>query len=316
MTNLLKLAAIAATVTAATAAAATDTVAIKGGIHYEGYLGIVAPGNAYNITLGGTNSGGTAVATTWGGSIYYSGTNSGGSTLNAEPFMLNVLQNGATTGTKVNALVVDAIPLGNNKYFGDDTFNQNGFGATPAPKAANPFSGNAQPVLYVNGPNAFTNPVTGTALTVTQSRALGGLYAYLGTLTDPATLGAAQTYQASDATRARYPAINYKIAATQIAVWDVLGYTVALNKSSNLRPGGANNGVNILDYNGVNLVNEAETYAAAHPEFAGIVVGTGNNPSLIVTTAAVPEPGTWALMVAGSGVVGVFCRKRIAAVAA
>lgn len=288
-----------------------DTVAIKGGIHYEGYLGVFAPGNAYNITLGGTNAGGTAVATAWGGSIYYGGTNSGGTTLNAEPFSINVLRNGSAAETAINALVLNAAPLGNNKYFGNDDFNQNGFGTTPAPKAANPFSGAAQTIVYLGGTTSFINPATGAPLTAAQSRAFGGLYSYLSTLTTPVALGAAQAYRLSDATNIRFPVINYQIAATQIAVWDVLGYTIALNSSSNLRPGGVNNSVNIFNYNGVNLVSQAQTYAAAHPSFAGLVPGTGRNPSLVVTAGTVPEPASWAMMLLGFGAIGFVQRRRV-----
>lgn len=272
--------------------ARADTVAIKGGIHYEGYLGVVAPANAYNVTIGGANLGGSAVRTTLGGNVYYSGTNVGGTLLNAEPFSLNVLRNGSARETTVNALVLDVMPLGGNKYFGDDAFNQNGFGTIPAPKVANPFPGAAQTIVYGDGCTSFTNRATGSLLTRAQSLSLGFLYSYLATLTAPAALGSTQIYRASDATSARFPTINYAIAATQIVVWDVLGYTVALNKSSNLRPGGVNNGVNILNYNGINLVSQAETYAAAHSSFSGVVMGTGGNPSLVVASGAVPEPAT------------------------
>ncbi len=309
--NVMKLTVFTAmTAMAAGSAARADIVAIKGGIHYEGYFGVVAPGNAYNITLGGTNVGGTAVATSGSGSVYYGGRNTGGRLLNAEPFILNVLRNGNGSETAINALLLDANTLGNNKYFGDNDFNQNGFGTTPAPKAANPFTGAAQAIVYLGGATSFTNPATGSALTTAQSLQLGGLYSYLGRLTTAAAVGAAQTYQASDATSIRFPTINYQIAATQIAVWDVLGYTIALNGSSNLRSGGANNGVNILDYNGINLVSQAEDYAAAHPSFAGIVRGTLGNPSLVVSAGAVPEPTSWALMIAGFGLVGAAARRR------
>lgn len=315
--NLFKLTMLTAmTAVAAGSVARADTVSIKGGIHYEGYLGAVAPGNAYNITLGGANTGGTAVATSGGGSVYHGGRNTGGRLLNAEPFTLNVLRNGSGTETAINALLLDATTLGNNKFFGDNDFNQNGFGTTPAPKAANPFTGAAQAIVYLGGATSFINPATGTALTTAQSLQLGGLYSYLGTLTTAAALGAAQTYRASDATSIRFPTINYQIAATQIAVWDVLGYTIALDGSSNLRPGGANNGVNILNYNGVNLVSQAEAYPSAHPSFAGIVAGTLGNPSLVVSAGAVPEPASWALMIAGFGLVGAAARRRAVTAAA
>ena len=292
------------------AGARASTVVIDGGVHYEGYLGVYAPGNAYNISLGGVNSGGAAVATTWGGSVYYGGANAGGALLNAEPWSLNVSRNGASQETALDVLVLDAKPLANNKYFGDSTFNQNGFGSTPAPKIANPEPATPQTILAVTRSGQYIDPATGAALTVAQSRELGGLYNYLETLTTPAALGAAQTYTASDATHLQFPSVNYEIAATQIAVWDVLGYKVALNGSSNLRPGGVNNGVDILNANGVNLVDQAETYASAHQGFAGVVVGEGANPSLLVTGSAVPEPAVWTMMITGVGAIGLMARRR------
>ncbi len=289
--------------------AQASTVVINGGIHYEGYLGVFAPGNAYNVTLGGANSGGAAVATAWGGSIYYGGANTGGTTINAEPWSLNVLINGASQEAALDALVLNAIPLGNNKYFGDNTFNQNGFGSTPAPKIANPEPTSAQTILNIVSSGQYVDPATGAPLTVAQSKELGGLYNYLETLTTPAALGSAQIYNSSDAKNIQFPTINYQIAATQIAVWDVLGYTVALNGSSNLRSGGVNNAVDILNDNGVNLVNQAETYASTHQSFAGVVVGTGPNPSLLVSSG-VPEPAAWTMMIVGVGAIGLMARRR------
>ena len=202
----------AASIAMAAVGAQASTVVINGGIHYEGYLGVFAPGNAYNITLGGTNSGGAATPTAWGGSIYYGGSNAGGTTLNAEPWSLNVRRNGASAETSLDALVLDAIPLANNKYFGDNAFNQNGFGTTPAPKIANPEPTTAQNILAITRSGQYIDPATGAPLTVAQSRELGGLYNYLETLTTPASLGASQTYMASDPTSLRFPAINYEIA--------------------------------------------------------------------------------------------------------
>lgn len=312
-TSLATVATVAIGMLAATSLQAA-TVIINGGRHYKGYMGVFAPGNAFNITLGGTNTGGTAYTTVNGGTIVRDGTNSGGILRNAAAWQLNVNLDGSSTETKLNALVLDApLALGaDNRQFGNDNFNQNGFASnpvTPAPNTPNPFSG-PQNIVAITGPGQFINPATGATLTRAQSLMLGGLYNYLGTLTTPAMLGNAQVYPGYTQPPQFFD-INYKITATQIAVWDVLGFTVALNGSSNLRTGGVNDR-NILDVNGVNLVNEAQTYALAHPAFAGIIKGTNGNPSLVVLAQPVPEPASWAMLIAGFGLTGAAMRRRVA----
>jgi hypothetical protein len=174
-------------------------------------------------------------------------------------------------------------------------------------------------VLTVTGTGAGKyTAANGASITAAQSLEIGGLYNYLQTLTTPAALGNAQVYSSANASNPAYPAINYQIAATQIAVWDVLGYHVALNGSSNLRSGGANNGVDILS-DGVlgNLVTTAENYALSHEAYAGILASTpagggfsGSNPALIVASSPVPEPATWLMQILGMGILGAFIRHR------
>jgi len=81
-------------------------------------------------------------------------------------------------------------------------------------------------------------------------------------------------------------------------------------------------GAKILNTNGflsaVNLVS-AQAFTPLTPTFTGIrtVFTTTANVGTVfnVTAAAVPEPATWALMLAGFGMVGYALRRRRAAVA-
>ena len=252
-------------------------VAIKGGIHYEGYLGVVAPGNAYNVTLGGTNSGGTAVATAWGGSIYYAGTNTGGSTFNAEPFVLNVLSNGSAGETKRNALVLDTLPIGNNKFFGDDASTRTASARPPRRRWPIPSRGTR------------SRSSTSTARASSSTRRPGPR-------SPSPRAGAWRPVQLSrhaddrrrprhgaDLHRGRTP--RHSVPGDQLQDRSDPDRGVGCARLHGraqpvLEPAArrVNNGVDILNYNGVNLVSQAETYAAAHQAFAGIVAGTEPTP--------------------------------------
>ena len=164
-----------------------------------------------------------------------------------------------------------------------------------------------------NAPQAGPNSVGGTSFTaycaeLTQGVSFGVDYEY-NQLTTVAYFGA---QKAADLSRLFTGAAGFVTNAStsgamQAAIWEVIyevGTSYDLNSGAFMAAAvNVNDANSFLGINGILL-----SLASFSPTFQLSVLQNDSNQDFITPT--IPEPGTWALLAAGLGVIGMVSRRR------
>lgn len=204
--------------------------------------------------------------------------------------------------------------------------------AAPATAAEIVLAASAQGYIAVNGTNDGTGPNNSYAV-----GNCGEAFCYTGefrnfftfdipTLTGPLT-GAALRLDTSGLYLQQNPSITYQVTSTSGVNFAALGtgvfygqktYTIAdFDVVHDIELSGA--ALAAIGAGGGSLTISGRVTSPT--DFGGgelnqlVFTGTGSAQQLVLTTAAVPEPGTWALMIVGFGAAGAAMRRCRAAAA-